>query len=159
MLTRIHRLAAWMTATVLVCSCRVGVEKEQAARLALLNFFDKLSGGEYTAAVASFCGSYETLVSFNPDLDPDDHAGLWQRGCQVNGVQCLGIRTATFNERTAEGEYIFTVEFSNQDGSLFVRQACCGEDPTTAPQFQFEYRVVEGGDGQFRVLDMPVYVP
>jgi hypothetical protein len=34
-----------------------------------------------------------------------------------------------------------------------------GGEPTLPPAFELEYRVVQGGDGQFRVLDMPVYVP
>lgn len=144
---------------LLLSSCATNTVKKDQAHQALEDFFERLAEGEYEAAAAQYGGSYKTLVSFNPDMDPNDHAALWQSGCQVNGLQCLTIRTATFNEVTDIGEYIFTVEFKTQDGSLFELGACCGEDPTTPPQFQFEYRVVEGGDGQFRVLDMPVYVP
>ena len=104
-------------------------------------------------------GSYEILVGYNPDLNPDDHAALLQNGCLLNGFQCLSMRTVTFKEITPKGEYIFTAEFNNPDGSLFELGACCGETPTTPPQVQFEYRVMEGGDGNFAVLDLPVYVP
>lgn len=124
-----------------------------------LAFFDHLAGGQYDAAAELYGGSYETLVNYNPGIDPDDVAALWRNGCQVNGLQCLPVRIANFNEETATGETIFTVQFSNPDASLFVRKACCGETPTTPPAFEFEYRVVQGGDGQFRVLDMPIYVP
>lgn len=99
------------------------------------------------------------MVEDNPALDPDDHLELWRNACEVNGFQCLNTRIVTFNEITQKGEYIFTVEFENPDGSLFVSGACCGETPTTPPQFQFEYRVVESGEGTFLVLDLPIYVP
>jgi uncharacterized protein len=122
-------------------------------------FFNRLAAGQYAAAATLYGGSYETLVGFNPDINPVDVAALWRHGCEMNGLQCLLVRIASFNEQTAVGETIFTVQFSNPDGSLFVREACWGEEPTLPPAFEFEYRVVQGDDGQFRVLDMPVYVP
>jgi len=139
--------------------CATNVGKQEQAYQALLDFFERLSQGEYTAAADQYAGSYEHLVEFNPTLEPDNRAALWQNGCQVNGLQCLTIRTATFKEVTDAGEYVFTVEFNAPDGSLFVRAACCGEEPTTPSQSQFEYRVAESEDRQFRVLDLPVYVP
>jgi hypothetical protein len=144
---------------VLLSACAPKTADSEQARQALSAFFEALSGAQYAEAAQLYGGSYETLAGYNPDIDPDDHAALWRRGCMVNGLQCLTIRTATFNELTANGEYIFTVEFTNPDNSLFVLEACCGENPTTPPQFQFEYRVVEDRDGGFRVLDLPVYVP
>ncbi len=144
---------------LLLGSCATNTGKQEKAQQALRVFFERLAGGEYEAAVAQYGGSYETLVSFNPALNPDDQAALWQSGCQVNGLQCLTVRTAIFAEVSDTGEYIFTIEFNTHDGSLFVLDGCCGENPNTPPQSQFEYRVVEGGDGQFRVLDLPVYIP
>lgn len=144
---------------LLLGACASQASDSEQAHLALTGFFDALSTAKYGAAAELYGGSYEILVGYNPDLDPDDYATLWERGCLVNGLQCLAVRTATFNELTAAGEYIFTVEFNHADDSLFVRGPCCGETPTTPPQFQFEYRVIEGGDGKFQVLDLPVYVP
>jgi len=158
MTKKFHILWVWVLAALLITSCSLNSKQEQA-QAALQTFFDELAQGQYEAASSLYGGSYETLVSFNPDLNPDDYAGLWKMGCEVNGLKCLTIQIATFNEVTAKGEYIFTVEFNDLAGNLFVLDACCGENPATPPQFQFEYRVVEGGDGQFRVLDMPVYVP
>ena len=133
--------------------------KENLAQQALIDFFSNLAKGDYESAAALYGGSYETLVTDNPALDPDDHVGLWKNACTVNGFQCINIRAITFNELTQKGEYIFTVEFENTDGRLFELGACCGEAPTTPPQFQFEYRVVENGEGTFLVLDLPVIVP
>ena len=133
--------------------------KENLAHQALTDFFSSLAKGDYEAAAALYGGSYETLVTDNPELDLDNLVGLWKNACTVNGFQCVNIRAITFNELTQKGEYIFTVEFENSDGSLFKLGACCGETSSTPPQFQFEYRVVESGDGAFLVLDLPVYVP
>ena len=134
-------------------------QKENLAQQTLTDFFSSLAKGDYEAAAALYGGRYEILFADNPALDPDDHVGLWKNACTVNGFQCLSIRTATYNQLTQKGEYIFTVEFNNSDGSLFELGACCGETPNTPPQFQFEYRVVESGEGTFLVLDLPVYVP
>ena len=159
MKSKIYLLGIWMVMLILISGCTTNQAKSENADQALGEYFDLLVSGDYEAAAGVYGGSYESLVMYNPDIDPDDHASLLRNACEVNGFQCLPVRTRTFNEVTSGGEYIFTVEFSNPDDSLFVLGACCGENPTTAPQFQFEYRVVEGGDGQFRVLDLPVYIP
>ena len=159
MLERCSPLIAAILSVLLFSSCVTNGRNEDLADQALRDFFEKLAFGEYESAVTHYAGSYETLVSFNPDLDADDHATLWQNGCQVNGLQCLTVRTATLKEAKGADGYIFTVEFNTNSGALFELGACCGEEPATPSQSQFEYRVVEGEDGQFRVLDMPVYVP
>lgn len=146
-------------AILLLSACDRNANPSESARQALISFFSELSNGDYAKAVTLYGGSYEVLANFNPDLDADDHAALWKNGCQINGLQCLTIRTMTFKELLESGEYIFTLEFNDPAGDLFVLEACCGENPTTTPQFQFEYRVVEGRDGKMRVLDLPVYLP
>ena len=146
-------------AVVLLSACALKTGDTNQAHQVISTFFSELSKGNYAKAAKLYGGSYEILVSFNPEMDADDHAGLWQNGCQINGLQCLTTRTITYNESNDRGEYIFTVEFNAPDGDLFVLEACCGEDQSTLSQFQFEYRVLEGKDGEFHVLDMPVYMP
>ena len=143
----------------ILTACEAKTAGSEQAREALVSFFDELARGRYDAAAKWYAGSYETLLGFNPQVNPDDHIALWRNGCQVNGLQCLTIRIFTFNELNSSGEYIFTVEFNTLEGELFVLPACCGQDPTAPPQFQFEYRVVQDGYGEFRVLDLPVYMP
>ena len=144
---------------LLLVACATNISKQEQAQQALQNFFEQLNQGEFESAAGLYAGSYETLITFNPDLDPNDYPTLWRYGCQMNGLQCLIVRTVTFKEVTDTGEYVFIVEFNAQDGRLFELGACCGEESTTPPLYQFEYRVMEGGDGQFRVLDLPVYMP
>jgi len=144
---------------LLVSSCATNLEKQDQALQTLQSFFNELAQGQYEVATTHYDGSYETLVTFNPELNPEDHATLWQSGCQMNGLKCLTVRSATFKEVNDAGEFVFIVEFSDIDGNLFKLGACCGEEPSTQTQSQFDYRVVEGEDGQFRVLDLPIYMP
>jgi hypothetical protein len=46
----------------------------------------------------------------------------------------------------------------DNEGNTFQRGACCDESATT-PQGEFEYRVMKMDDGEFKVMDLPVYVP
>jgi hypothetical protein len=129
------------------------------AQEALIELFASLQAREYTEAIPLYGGSYETLQGYNPDIDATDYAALFARGCEQNGFQCLEVRNATFTGRQGD-TYIFQVEFSNSDGSLFVRGPCCGADETEMPPVsQFEYRVARSSQGQFVVLDLPPYVP
>lgn len=62
-------------------------------------------------------------------------------------------------EKTGE-EYLFVVELSNPDGTLFVLGPCYGGNETDVPLVsQFEYRVRKLANEKFVVLDLPVYVP
>ena len=131
----------------------------EEAHAALINFFELLNNKRYAEAVPVYGGSYELMQTWNPDMDPTDHASLWQKACEQNGLQCLEVRTATLSGQ--EGStFIFQVEFSNPDGTLFVRGPCCGASETEMPpQSQFEYSVTKSADGKFLVMDMPPYVP
>lgn len=125
----------------------------------LINFFDLLNSKQYAEANALYGGDYGQLRVFSTEVDPEDHAKLWSNACGLAGLQCLKVRSASF--KALQGEtYIFEVEFSNPDGSLFVRGPCCGANETEMPPVsQFEYRVARNADGKFLVMDLPPYVP
>lgn len=158
MVKKIVQILIFTCVVVIGASCAPSSSDTENARQALIDYFRALSLREYPRAAQLFGGSYEILAEYNPDVAPDNHAALWQRGCEQNGLQCLTIRTTTFQELTTSGEYIFLAEFNSSDGSQFKIEACCGENPVPA-QYQFPYRIEKGNDGQFRVLDMPIYVP
>jgi hypothetical protein len=129
------------------------------AQQVLIEFFTLLNEEKYAEADALYGGSYQGLQDNNPDVEPSDHTTLWSRGCKQNGLQCLKVRSVTF--RRLEGNtHVFQVEFSNTDGSLFVRGPCCGASETDMPpQSQFEYKVARTAEGTFVVMDTPPYVP
>jgi hypothetical protein len=123
----------------------------------LIQFFDLLNTKQYAEADLLYGGDYEQLQIFNPNAA--DHVALWESGCERAGLQCLKVRSATF-ENLQGDTYIFQVEFSNADGSLFVLGPCCGADETEMPPVSlFEYRVARTSDGSFRVMDLPPYTP
>jgi len=129
------------------------------AQAALIKFFELLNSKRYADANAFYGGDYEQLKIFSSDTNPADHAKLWADACQLAGLQCLKIRTATL-ENLQDDTYIFQVEFSNPDGSRFVQGPCCGSDETDMPSVsQFEYKVIRNADGKFLVMELPPYVP
>ncbi len=46
----------------------------------------------------------------------------------------------------------------DDEGNTFRREACCG-DTSTTQQEVFEFKVQKAQDGEFKVMDLPVYVP
>jgi hypothetical protein len=125
----------------------------------LVNFLTLLHAKNYNDAVSLFGGEYEQLQVFNTEIDPNDHVALWTWACDHQLLQCLEVRSATFKELRGDS-YIFQVEFSNPDGSLFVLGPCCGADQTEMPPVsQFEYTVSRNADHRFVVMNTPPYVP
>jgi hypothetical protein len=125
----------------------------------LIDFFTLLNERKYDEADNLYGGSYESLQVFNPEIDPSDHTALWAWACENRLLQCLKVRNATF-QRLEGDTHVFQVEFSNEDGSLFVLGPCCGATDTEMPPVSlFEYRVLRTGPGKFTVMEPPPYVP
>jgi hypothetical protein len=125
----------------------------------LVEFLTLLNEGKYVEADALYGGSYEGLWDNNPMVERSDHAKLLANACEINGYQCLLVRTATFRSLLGS-TYIFQVEFNNADGTLFVRGSCCGANETDMPPVsQFEYRISMTAPGKFIVMDLPPYIP
>ncbi|HEX6269694.1 MAG TPA: hypothetical protein VFZ43_05635, partial [Anaerolineales bacterium] len=129
------------------------------ARDTLFSFLMLLNTGKYDEAVSLYGGEYEALQVFNPEIEPEDHVALWAWACENQLLQCLQVRSATLQHQ--EGDtYVFQVEFSNPDGSLFILGPCCGADETEMPPVsQFEYKVARTAEGRFVVMELPPYVP
>ena len=125
----------------------------------LIDFLTLLHTKNYADAVPLYGGDYEQLQVFNPEIDPNDRVALWSWVCENQLLQCLEIRSGTFQEMVGDS-YIFQVEFNNPDGSLFVLGPCCGANETEMPPVsQFEFTVTRNADGRFVVMNTPPYVP
>jgi len=125
----------------------------------LVNFLNLLHAKDYGDAVLLYGGEYEQLQVFNSQLDPEDHVALWTWACKNQVLQCLEVRSATFKELRGDS-YIFQVEFSNPDGSLFVLGPCCGANETEMPPVsKFEFTVSPNADHGLVVMNTPPYVP
>lgn len=119
-------------------------------------FFNALAGGGYAEAVNLYGGEYEILTGWNPDLSPSDHASLWQRGCEQNGLVCMEVLDVVSAVETESG-FEFTVTFKTKDGELFQFTGCCGET-LPEPITDYTISVQKDGDG-YKVLSLPPYVP
>lgn len=127
------------------------------ARAALQAYFAALHRGNYDEAASLYGGSYEQLSVFNPEIDIDDHAALFEYGCGL--LMCLDIKNIVDEQQLADDTFQFVVEFQNNDGSLFVLGPCCGAtEEDMPPMSQFPY-TVKKIDGQFLVQELPVFVP
>lgn len=126
----------------------------------MIEFFALLHDGEYEQAAAFYGGSYDELTSKNPDLDPADGTSLFRNGCTLNGYQCLEILEAEPADSAGVDDFAFNVRFQNDDGTPFVLGPCCGATATEQPPVEvFRVVVHRTGDGSFRVMTLPVYVP
>jgi len=122
------------------------------ARGALLTYFSVLHSQDYNEVIYFYGGSYGLLRDWNPTVDPNDFAALFENGCTINGLMCLEARTVVQEEEISPHEFKFVVEFMNEDGSIFM------SGPESSPQSQFIYTVMMV-DGRFMVQDLPVYMP
>jgi len=125
----------------------------------LIDFLTLLHNKNYAEAAPLYGGGYEALQVFNPEIDPTDHVALWSWVCENKLLQCLEVRSTEFLYQ--EGDtYVFQVEFTNPDGSLFVLGPCCGANETEMPPVsQFEFTVTRNTDGKFVAMNTPPYVP
>ncbi len=155
------RLSIYLAVIVIwtACSPSNSGRDPKLAEQALVEFFSYLHSRQYDRAEALYGGEYQILSDYNPQIDPNNHVALLQAGCQINGFQCLPIRSVELKEQSGD-KVVFSVEFNHPDGSLFVLGPCCGADETEMPPVsQFEYHVQKTPGGKFLVLDLPVYVP
>jgi hypothetical protein len=130
------------------------------AREIMMRFFSALNAGDYQMASELYGGSYEALISWNPDVQPSDKTALWRRACQQNGLQCLPVSEVVDANQVSANVMEFTIHFRNPDGSLFVLGPCCGENETTMPPVnEFKCSVARTSDGDLKVMCLPPYVP
>jgi len=131
----------------------------ESARRALMLFFQYLHDGNYEKAADYYGGSYEQLSQMNPDISSQDGIALLENGCTINGFQCKLVREVIDEEQISVQEFKFTVEFKNDDDSLFTLGPCCGASPTEQPpKSQFEYTVIKDGES-YLIQELPQYVP
>jgi len=143
------------TATIAVINN--ALSDDQAANLTLVEFFDHLNAGRYEEAAGLYAGTYQTMIDQNPSIDSQEHAALLRNACTINGFQCLQIKIAGIDRKPSPTEFIFTVQFKNKDDSLFM--LVTETEQTTTPRSFFDIRVTKTSQGEFRVMDMPPYMP
>jgi len=133
---------------------------EQLALQVLTDFLQSLHNGDYDKAVQLYGGSYETMIGHNPSIDPSDHTALLKTACATNGAQCLWVKSASLDKQISKTEFVFSVDFVNDDGTLFVLGPCCdGNTTDVLTQSVFFFTVMKVDKNKFYVMDMPPYTP
>lgn len=134
--------------------------EQAAAEDALRAYFAALSAGDMAGAASLFSGEWEILQDNNPNVDPADREKLFSQGCEINGFVCnLTLASISAVKKDADGSFVFTVKFTNPDGTEFVLGPCCGATETDQPSIhEFNYHVKKI-DGRYQILDLPVYIP
>jgi hypothetical protein len=128
------------------------------ARHTLLAFFTLLHDGRYAEAAPLYGGPYDVIEDNNPDIPKDDYAALWQAVC-THQTLCLSVAQIVEEKAVAQDEFEFVVEFIWRDGTLFKLGPCCGAtEAEMPPVWQFPY-AVQKIDGEFLVMEGPVYIP
>ncbi len=152
------RMNEWVKG--LISQARLSAETEPIemadAQATLRLFLNALSSRDYTQAAELFAGTIDLLKEMNPEAD-DNLASLLGLGCNINGFQCLPVRSISPAKPDDRGGYQFWVEFSNPDGTLLGRGPCCGEEPGPI-QYRFLMTVIKNGN-EWEVIDLPPYVP
>ncbi len=167
---RIKLFSGSIIAAFLLAACAApsapaaeGITDLDHARQTLIDFFSLLSNGDYEGAVLRFADDaetdfYATALRNNVDVDPASPAALMEAVCTYQ-LRCMEILNVVSGQQVSETDFVFTVEFANPDGTLFVLGPCCGSNETEMPPVsQFEYRVEKAGS-EFLVHGSPVYVP
>jgi hypothetical protein len=132
----------------------------QIAQDALASFLAYLHEGKYEDAGRLYGGSYDTMIAHNPGIDSANHPAMLQNACEINGYQCLAVKSIMLDEVVSPTEFTFNVEFINEDGTLFILGPCCGGNETDSPpQSLFNFRVIKDQAENFVVMDMPPYMP
>ncbi len=128
------------------------------ARHTLISFFTLLHDGRYGEAAPLYGGPYDGFRENNPDIPKEDYAALWQAVC-TRQTLCLSVAGIVEEKQVAPDEFEFVIEFIWRDGTLFKFGPCCGAtEAEIPPVWQFPY-TVKKIDGQYRVMEGPVYLP
>lgn len=123
------------------------------AKRTLVAFFELLYDKNYEEAAKIFGGGYGIAIMWNPDVDPDDHPTLLMRACEWNGFQCfVRVDRIANAAQISPMEYRFTVEFVNEDGTLYQRR-----DAQDNKVSQFIFKVVRDCNGKYLVVTWPFY--
>lgn len=136
----------------------VDIERDQA-RIALYEFFDALSSGDYARAALLYGGDMRQLAQWNPDIRGDIYgdarvrAALLQRGCTQNGLICTPVKSTSFDTKIGTRAYTFETELLWVHGGAF-RHPATGQ---TRFSFDVVYTSDVNGEG-YKVMQLPPYV-
>lgn len=123
------------------------------AEAALTTFFNLLVEHRYEEATTYYGGSYDALISVNPQ-DSTNHGTLLQDACTQDGYQCLPVKRVKSVQQQTDESFVVTVTFAQEDSSLLTQPT--GTNGTFRTEFPFTITRV---NGRYLVQDLPVHLP
>jgi hypothetical protein len=131
----------------------------ESARQSLLSFFSLLHERQFDQAINYYGGDYDDLRYLNPDIPPSYRDTLLHQACTVNGYMCMNVKSILKEEQLDAETFRFTIEFQNDDGTVFILGPCCGAtEEEMPPRSEFDYTVTFQ-EGQYQVMELPVFIP
>lgn len=127
------------------------IEDIEEAKNTLIKYFYLLNSKKYNDAVIYNGYGYDNLIYYNPDISPTDYSNLLKRGCEQNGYICLKIGNILDKRQISPSEFIFKVQFLNNNGTLFHAAF-----PNRPQETDFDY-IVQKVSGGFLVMKGPIY--
>lgn len=122
----------------------------QSAQKSLESFLNALAASQYGQAIAYYGGDYQELQQKNPEVSPEFKEKLWQDFCSKNKGICLNASVSK-QEKTAEGDFKFTVQYFDKSGALYATPGCtCKGGGKT----EFEFAVKKIAD-KYVVTSLP----
>ncbi len=130
---------------------------EQEARNTLVDFFDNLYGSDYDTALGVYGGDWEQLGTYS--ANKKHTTTTLEAFCNATQT-CIPVRKFVATKQPAVDTYVFTIQFTRGDGTMFTYGPFNGEAPSdeNPPQYQFEY-TVKNINGEWKVVTPPLYVP
>ena len=126
----------------------------EEAEAYLREFLDHIREGSYDIASVMYAGDYQSLIEWNPDVDPGNRVALLEAGCEHQLLCDLNIREVVSGTLEGDGyRYAFMVTLERPDGSLVVWDDQDGSSRSVWPFF------VINDNGVLRSHSLPLYLP
>lgn len=124
---------------------------QQAAEEALTTYMRLLYAEQYDSAAEKGIDPdlLELLQDWNPIIPANDIPRLLRNGCGL--LVCRPIRSIIEKKQTAEHTFLFTVEFADNAGAIYVMNGPDGQPPRTKAEI-----TVKKVGTQFLVSGIPV---
>ncbi|WP_438349515.1 hypothetical protein ACP8HI_02175 [Paenibacillus sp. FA6] len=127
------------------------------AEVTLRQYTDAIADQDAGALFELYGGSYEWIGSFLggflPELDLEDKKNLFEAYVVQGLVPRISLNEMLEQKEVNKEEYIFEVNYLNEDGSAFVTR-----EVDTIKDKEFTY-TVKKVDGKFKVMELPPYQP
>jgi hypothetical protein len=143
------------TPSVIPTASTPSVNNIDDAKNSLIEYFTLLHEEKFEEAVQYHGSGYEYVKSGNVSND-NRPASLLKHWCLYQ--PCLKVSSVVKEQKISPSEFLFTVQFANDDGTIYKKGPCCGASEETMPtQTSFDFTVKKIND-RYLVVSQLIYV-